>query len=139
MGGWKTNRRTLAEQVGALKSYAPPGQIKLAKGGVTWIGVLQPTPLSRAFTVKVYYRLGAARAEITILEPALESPSGVPIPHTFKGNHPCVHFPPEWHSGMLLASTVIPWTSLWLLFYEAWLATDEWLGGGHEPVGGKSP
>jgi hypothetical protein len=31
---------------------------------------------------------------------------------------------------MPLAMTVIPWISEWLYFYELWLVTGEWLGGG---------
>jgi hypothetical protein len=32
---------------------------------------------------------------------------------------------------MLLAYTVVPWISEWLLYYELWLFTGEWTGGGH--------
>jgi hypothetical protein len=35
---------------------------------------------------------------------------------------------------MLLAYTVVPWTSEWLVFYELWLITGEWLGGGTHPA-----
>jgi hypothetical protein len=32
---------------------------------------------------------------------------------------------------MLIANTLVPWTSEWLAYYEAWLTTGgEWLGGG---------
>ncbi|MGH8092034.1 MAG: hypothetical protein ACREIF_00990 [Chthoniobacterales bacterium] len=38
---------------------------------------------------------------------------------------------------MRLADTIVPWTSRWLYFYEIWLATGEWMGGGipHDPPG----
>ena len=26
----------------------------------------------------------------------------------------------------------MPWVSLWLFFYEIWVVTGEWLGGGHD-------
>lgn len=29
---------------------------------------------------------------------------------------------------------IVPWTSLWLYFFEDWLATDEWKGGGKHPA-----
>ena len=29
--------------------------------------------------------------------------------------------------------TVVPWTSLWLFYFEDWLASNEWKGGGEHP------
>jgi hypothetical protein len=31
---------------------------------------------------------------------------------------------------MLLATSIVPWLLAWLIDYELWLATGEWLGGG---------
>jgi hypothetical protein len=31
---------------------------------------------------------------------------------------------------MLLADSIVPWASEWLFFYEFWLVTGEWDGGG---------
>lgn len=36
-----------------------------------------------------------------------------------------------------IANTIIPWTIEWLYYYELWLATGEWLGGGDHPEIGK--
>jgi hypothetical protein len=33
---------------------------------------------------------------------------------------------------MKIATTIIPWLSLWLYYYEVWHATGEWMGGGIE-------
>lgn len=35
---------------------------------------------------------------------------------------------------MLLADTYVPWTMEWLVDFELWLATGEWLGGGEHPA-----
>lgn len=43
----------------------------------------------------------------------------------------------EFNVYKLLADTIIPWTVEWLYFYELWLATGEWLGGGEHPDFGK--
>ena len=47
----------------------------------------------------------------------------------------CLYLPGtgEWTSDKPIALTIVPWTSLWLYFYEVWRATGEWLGGGIEP------
>ena len=64
-----------------------------------------------------------------------------PIPHTFEGDQPdtddpCLYLPGsgEWSSDKKLALTFVPWLSLWLFFYESWLVTGEWQGGGVHPA-----
>jgi hypothetical protein len=37
---------------------------------------------------------------------------------------------------MLIATSIVPWASEWLLHYEIWRATGTWTGGGHEPKQG---
>ena len=39
----------------------------------------------------------------------------------------------EWQSWMRLDQTVVPWTTLWLFYFEEWLASDDWKGGGMHP------
>ena len=89
---------------------------------MTWIGQLQPTPASETYTVKIVYRL-SQRAIVTILHPPLEAPDERRIPHVFEGNKLCLHHDHERNGSLLLAETVVPWTSEWLLFYEFWKAT----------------
>jgi len=33
---------------------------------------------------------------------------------------------------MIIAITILPWASLWLLYYEIWLLTGEWCGANQE-------
>ena len=42
----------------------------------------------------------------------------------------CLYRTGQWVSGDLLVETIVPWTSEWLMHYEFWRATDEWLGSG---------
>jgi hypothetical protein len=37
---------------------------------------------------------------------------------------------------MRLDLTVVPWTALWLFYFEEWLASDDWKGGGMHPETG---
>ncbi len=39
----------------------------------------------------------------------------------------------EFTNSMLLSNTVIPWAIEWLFYYEIWLTTGEWQGGGEHP------
>jgi hypothetical protein len=34
---------------------------------------------------------------------------------------------------MLIDQTFVPWTALWLFYFEDWLTTNEWRGGGEHP------
>ena len=38
----------------------------------------------------------------------------------------------DWDSEQLIADTYMPWAMEWLVFFEPWLATGEWLGDGQQ-------
>jgi hypothetical protein len=130
--GRQANNRPISQQIGKLKSVFPDAQITWRGGALTWIGQLQPTPASETYTVKMVYRLGR-RAVVAVLDPPLEALEGRRLPHVFPGDELCLHHTHEWDGTLVLADTILPWASEWLLFYEFWKATAEWLGGGHEP------
>lgn len=85
------------------------------------------------YTVEVSYRLGDS-PNVYVLDPALKKRAGSdePIPHMYSATRLCLYLPRagEWNKGMYLSQTILPWTSLWLYYYEVWHATGEWLGGG---------
>ena len=39
----------------------------------------------------------------------------------------------EWSAQMRLDETYLPWAAEWLDYFEEWLVTDEWSGGGTHP------
>ena len=71
------------------------------------VGSLQPTPTSRSYAVIMQGKSYTKPVTIS-LDP---------------------------RSDMTIATTIVPWLSLWLYYYEIWLATGSWQGGGvdHEP------
>lgn len=91
------------------------------------------TPIGAStYRVRISYFPGLVRPQVTVLDPELVSPGpGIKIPHTFKSGRVCLHLNEEWDPSMYLHQTVVPWTCLWLYYYEVWQATGEWLGGGH--------
>lgn len=111
--------------------------IKLTPTLVSWQGKVQPLPLSDSYSISLAYeRYKAPR--ISVISPNLMLvPGAKSLPHTFTGEYLCLYYPAydEWTSAKYIAETVVPWISLWLVYYEVWLATGEWLGGGitHEP------
>ena len=74
-----------------------------------------------------------------MVSPQLEPRDGESIPHVFGDGTLCLfrfkyH---EWNATMSIAETMIPWTALWLYYYEIWHATGEWLGGGEHAEGNR--
>ena len=65
--------------------------------------------------------------------PALESRPGESLPHMFENGSLCLHLEEDWTTDMLLADTLVPWTSEWLIHYEIWRFTGVWYGGGEWP------
>ncbi|MEY9893897.1 hypothetical protein ABIA35_007434 [Catenulispora sp. MAP12-49] len=70
---------------------------------------------------------------VTVTDPPLElHPAGKWLPHVYRDGNLCLYLPGQWHEEMLLADTILPWASEWLLHYELWLVTGHWSGSGHD-------
>lgn len=123
---------SISQQAFAIRSLLPNAKVTLAGGTkLVMIAENQPTTMSRTYTIKVKYQLGVS-PDVLVLSPQLQLHNGaVALPHTFPGDKLCLHLPGEWNAHMYIAHTIIPWTSEWLLYYELWLVTGNWEGGGH--------
>lgn len=111
--------------------------IGLKANAVTWRGVVRPQPISEEYVIEFQYEQYKA-PRIAILSPKLQLPQGAKrIPHTFAGDYLCLYYADyrEWTAAMYVADMIVPWISLWLMYYEIWLAIGEWLGGGIDHSG----
>ena len=113
---------------------------------VAWEGLL--LPLSQSYTVQVClrriqdcWRSDPSQILVVVTDPLLHQraeDSADPIPHHYPNSaNPklpflCLYDPDarEWHPGLSVAKTIVPWTIDWLACYEGWLATGKWTGGG---------
>jgi hypothetical protein len=124
----------------AMEAKFPQFQCHLFRNTGIWIGLLQPTPRSPQYTVRIKYTL-KRYPRITVVDPPLELAEGKKfLPHTYQpDNRLCLYFPPsgQWSSNKLLADHIVPWISEWLYYYEIWVFTGKWLGGGIEHNGPK--
>jgi hypothetical protein len=102
-------------------------------GSLSWTGSLQPTPLSVIYTVRLEYDERDPRPRVTVLDPPLERPAGKSLPHVYEGEELCLYYDEFDCEQDLLADTVVPWASEWLYYYESWVTTGEWHGGGIHP------
>jgi hypothetical protein len=111
-----------------------PGFRRIARGNpVIWEGTVQPIG-GTTYKIQIEHKRNH-RPLVRVVEPALERrEADIPIPHTFKTGEICLHLRDEWTSSRYIHETIVPWTVIWLFFYEVWRATGQWLGGGHEPA-----
>ncbi|MEV0827995.1 hypothetical protein [Nonomuraea rubra] len=127
-------RRTvnLGRQAAAIHAVLPHAQTRVHKGRL-WCRVpLQPAPICQIYTVQATYR-HRTRPRVIVVDPELElHPRATALPHVYPDGDLCLHLPGEWNDSMYLATTILPWTSEWLLHYELWLITGRWSGSGHD-------
>lgn len=118
-----------------------------------WEGVLAPD--KREHLVRVQYRAPMVLENFTVfnvqplvqvIRPKLERHADYeegPIPHVYKNKsdrsppYLCLFSPSlgEWDVSDLLSDTTIFWANEWLYFYEGWLVTKKWRGGGRHTGG----
>jgi hypothetical protein len=101
---------------------------------VTWRGPIQHTPGGTLYDVLIDFSW-PQRPKIWVQHPPLTTRPGKRIPHQYEDGSLCVHLVNEWHAGKFISQTIVPWIAHWLLHYEIWLSTGEWLGGGVHPEG----
>lgn len=122
-----------AMQGSALLGRFPGSELSMHGRSITWTASLQPTPLSREYTVRLTYAPDGYPPRVKVLS-QLASRPGEPLPHVYSDGSLCLHAAGEWSRDMLIADTTVPWACEWLLHYEIWLATGEWHGGGEDPA-----
>jgi hypothetical protein len=116
-----------------LKRF-PASSLSVVRSTLTWNGTLQPSALSDTYQLELTYRL-SDRPRMFVISPTLDRRGHRRLPHTFSDESLCLYYSPssEWRKHEVLADTIVPWSSEWLLHYELWLVTGRWLGGGIHP------
>lgn len=131
--------KTIDEQIAAMRSDWP--LFRARKGdrhSAVWTGDVKPQ--FACYRIEIRYEIGDF-PEVRILSPELirkpEYTDG-PLPHVYGPlSDPtlCLFDPAanEWDGTMLISRTTIPWSIDWTVFYEFWLMTGVWSGGGRHP------
>ncbi len=136
------SKLSLPQQYLLLRRDFPAGAGQARNGRLLWRQTLQPTPVSRDYYLRLRYAV-TTFPEVVIEQPRLTDLAGKkPIPHLYKQDPPelCLFRPAreEWSAKRPLSETIIPWSALWLLYFEDWLACGEWHGGGEHPEPAKN-
>jgi hypothetical protein len=123
---------SLAQQAFALQHVFPAGVIGIKPTRLEWTGVLTPTPLSCDYTVRITYSVGRFPRVVIVDPPLVPDEHGL-LPHFYREGSLCLHEAHEWDGSMLIADSIIPWTTEWLAHYELWKWSGQWYGDG-EPA-----
>lgn len=130
---------TIGQQVAKMKRDFPSFAYRRRNNIPTWYGTLQPTGNSPAYDVKIVYQYANRRSKppkVWILSPDIHPKA----PHRYSDESLCLYYPAErsWTPHKFISETIVPWSALWLAFYEVWLETNHWYGpeAAHE---GKKP
>ena len=120
-------------QITAVKAKYTDVNFKTRKRGIDGFISLQPTEESLVYKLMISAEIDSTIVKIFPIEPHIGGVvNGQIVPHMYPDGSLCLFYPgyKEWYYLDLWADTLIPWTSLWLYYYELWLQTGEWLGGG---------
>lgn len=112
----------------------PRFRCQVRQGSLICCGSLRPVDISDNYNIRLEYQVGLRPKVWVDGLPAREAkPSGKLIPHRYADGTICLYYGNEWTSDKVIAQTIMPWLLEWLFFYEGWLATGEWQGGGIHP------
>lgn len=134
----KTKNISLAQQGLDLCKMFPDSNFGITRGRLWWKAKVQPTPLSRKYNIELRY-CPKKFPDIYVVGDELQNLDSDGFPHHYsididkKRVCLCLFRYYDFSSDKLLNRTVVPWAIEWLYFYEIWLSTGEWHGGGEHP------
>lgn len=133
---------SLVVQLYNLRVYHPEGRGELrgARGKQTlyWRQRVKPDPLGAAYEIEI--RCGEVGApDVLVRSPDLrELAGGRKLPHIYTDVDGmvrlCLWADGEWGRSKLIAKTIVIWAAEWFWFFEHWLVTGHWFGGGTHPT-----
>lgn len=126
----------ICAQIQILGNDYPDGKVKSQSlRHLVWEMDIVPSPNSARYRIRINYTIGMPPKVYVIDPPVLKRPEGEALlQHVFSTEKQqlCLYYGPfgEWNDSMFLARKIVPWIAEWLLFYELWLITGDWLGEG---------
>ena len=106
-------------------------------GQLIWYGKIKPTPISREYNIRIVCR-HEKKPKIYLYGDIIEGIDKTDFPHHYHKDinkqevQLCLNLPAEFDYSLRICDTIVPWAQEWLYFYEIWLSTGRWCGGGHE-------
>jgi len=120
---------SLAEQNRAFREQCPQWRLThFDEKYAVWNGTFKPNGWSAEYQVNIEYEMGSTPG-IYVVKPNLQRYKDERIPHMYLDGSLCL-FHGEWNPRIPIATSIVPWSALWFHFYECWLTTGHWHGGG---------
>lgn len=123
----------LLKQGTEIKSKYNEVSFKIKNGCYDGWVYIKPTEESIRYKLRIIARVNSTIVKIFPVEPYIgREVNGKSVPHMYPDGSLCLFYPDygEWDYSDSWAETLIPWASLWLYYFEIWMQTGEWLGGG---------
>jgi len=113
------------------------GSGKLEKDYFYWEFDAKPSDFSRIYKVLLIWEFNKVAPKVYILNKELHDVTKEKvIPHLYSQEkiQLCLYYPlyNEFSRSMSLCETFIPWIYWWISYYEEWLNSGVWKGGGKE-------
>lgn len=131
------------EQVNALHRRFPDATWRIVRNKVLGEGLFQPTPLSASYRLLFEYECQGRHKyslKVTLSGENVRGLDRAGFPHHYDIDKArnrvelCLYRGGcQFNNRKLLAETIVPWAIEWLFYYEGWLATGVWHGGGEHP------
>lgn len=132
-----SNGFSSSSQLSKIREKFPCVKVVKEKGNSFEIEFeIQPTVLSKFYDIRLTFDKFIGVRVYVINEELMIAENRNKLPHVYssKDQRLCLYSPSknEWTNEKLIVSTIMPWISKWLFFYEIWLINGDWLGGGHD-------
>ncbi|WP_282773611.1 phospholipase D-like domain-containing protein [Phaeodactylibacter xiamenensis] len=98
---------------------------KVNNGQLICTGDLQPDGCEK-YSIRIEFQAGFAPA-VFITSHDIEPSNEI---HIYKDGSLCLFYPGDlkWKNNLRISEYIIPWVAEWIVFYELWLMTGEWMG-----------
>lgn len=130
----KNNRKISAyAQLCRLKHDFPESEGRmLSSRSFVWTYTVQPQTYSDFYNIEIRYNDSWSYPKVFVKTKLSLYPGAQELPHVF--NHQkqqiCLNYDREWNKSLPISTYYVPWASEWLFYYESWVITGDWLGGG---------
>jgi len=107
----------------------------IGKDSFYWEFDVKPFPFSKIYQVLLIWDFSQNNPKVYILNDEVHIVAKERIiPHLYSQDklQLCLYKPSynQFSMNMSLCKTIIPWTYLWISYYEEWVYSDKWKGGG---------
>ncbi len=132
----RNKRYTAIEQLASLKKEFNVWKSHGCPNGFSCWLTLTPSCVSDIYTIKIVYsETRFPKVYVIAPKPLRLAENATKLPHTYDSREQqlCLFNPKnnEWSPNMLISRTIVHWATEWLYYYEAWVFSGIWYGGGH--------